>query len=470
MHPELLGLWSAEVTLEPGGVEPGRSFDLDLATTPLWGESLRVRLAQCGSWRVARGATGRALVETLGPLGWTAFEFPGESHGARTPERWLMDGMGDPSVPAWRLDLSRLELRPTELSVSAARDARAAGCLTLLPLRCGPALEADLQRALERVGPAAGGAERHPWLPIFVSRSAQDPGSPGASADEARMPPAWIGAVATGAAGELEADGKVRNALLELLRCSVPDRLLRYRAFENWAAVGADPFAEALLGRWDVEPQEVAQKTRAKVLVVCGIDGAGKSRHVAHLRASLEARGLRVAVHKLFRHGLFHGTVTDLTRACAQGTRLRLWRLQRTAKLLDSLKVFHGQVRADLEACDVVLFDRYTYTHLAAGRGRYHHDPYARELCSVLPAPERVFLLDLPASEADRRIGTRAERTVDENPYMLGRYRHVLLDLADREGFMVLDARAPFRVNAERIGQEAAVVLGLQSGGGAANG
>jgi thymidylate kinase len=99
----------------------------------------------------------------------------------------------------------------------------------------------------------------------------------------------------------------------------------------------------------------------------------------------------------------------------------------------------------------VIIFDRYTYTHYAAGVGRYHHDPFAREMLSVFPADDRTYLLDVPTDEALRRIGTREEKTVDENPYMLARYRHALRDLAERNDFLVLDARAPFEENRKRI-------------------
>src|SRR5690606_15905992 len=83
----------------------------------------------------------------------------------------------------------------------------------------------------------------------------------------------------------------------------------------------------------------------------------------------------------------------------------------------------------------------------AAARGRYHHDPYGVEWLRVLPPADVGFVLDLPEDEALSRIGARSARTVDENPYMLSRYRAVLLDLARAEGYEVLDARADFERN-----------------------
>ena len=78
-----------------------------------------------------------------------------------------------------------------------------------------------------------------------------------------------------------------------------------------------------------------------------------------------------------------------------------------------------------------------------------------RELLSPFPRADRIYLLDVPTDEAIRRIGTRKERTVDENEYMLSRYRHALLDLADRFGFKVLDALAPFEENKQSLLEDA---------------
>lgn len=178
-----------------------------------------------------------------------------------------------------------------------------------------------------------------------------------------------------------------------------------------------------------------------------GIDGAGKSTHVAALEAHLAARGLRAEAFKIFRHGVFHDTITDVTRRAAGQKSLHLWRLQRIVKAFDSQKLLRAGLAERLAALDVALFDRYLSTHLAAGTGALHHDPHTLELLSGYPPADRTYLLDLPVGEALRRIGARGALTVDENPYMLDRYRRRLLALARREGFLVLDAERPFEEN-----------------------
>src|SRR5262249_44041541 len=193
--------------------------------------------------------------------------------------------------------------------------------------------------------------------------------------------------------------------------------------------------AEALAGRAlaGPPPAAVAPPRRAKVFAIEGIDGAGKSAHAEALAGWLAARGLDVRTRRIFRRGVFHDTVTELTRRCLGDRCLHLWRLQRLVKAADSLKLLAGSPAEDLRAADVVLFDRYVPTHWADGPARLHHDPFTRELLAAFPRPQLAWLLDLPEDAALARIGQRGPRTVDEHPWMLWRWRERLLRWAAEE-------------------------------------
>jgi dTMP kinase len=208
------------------------------------------------------------------------------------------------------------------------------------------------------------------------------------------------------------------------------------------------------------QPQGTNQPRPApRLLAICGIDGAGKSSHLAALAEHLTSRGLRVGRFKLFRHGLFHATVTDLARRTRGGRRLCLWRTERLIKVYDSLKYFASTVEPELANYDVVLFDRYSYTHEAAALGRLWHLAGLEPLLERFPRPDRVWLLDLPAERAVERLGERGERTIDEHLFMLDRFRRRLLVAAEREGFSVLDARLDFAVNQARLRAECEALL-----------
>lgn len=307
----------------------------------------------------------------------------------------------------------------------------------------------DAARALETALAASERTAERP-LPLFRTRA---PSASDAAPVHTRLRESWFGLLP----GDVYPD-PVRRLWHELLRKLHPGRFLRFLALENAALAGIDLYDEVVRGRGEAlrgEADAAPARGRARVLAIEGIDGAGKSTHVTGLAEHLSAKGLRVATHKLFRHGVFHETVTDLTRQCAGDTNLHLWPLQRMVKCFDSLKHFFASVAHDVETHDAVVFDRYVPTHLAEGIGRYHHDPWSRELLAALPRADRVFLLDLPEADALARLDARAARTVDENPYMLGRYRAALLALARSSGHVVLDARAPFEENQRRMRDEA---------------
>jgi thymidylate kinase len=353
------------------------------------------------------------------------FELPTALAGAPDACALVLDEQG--RVQPWTGEL-------TQLARERAHRAEAGQALPpcLLPLdpRQG---EGGLHQLLALVaadGAAFAVARLIPWF-------ATDPERAGADADT-RLAESW--------AGLLPGDHyrpRMRALVRALHGTLWPDRHALFLALENAALAGCDLYLETLLGR-ELAPSAPPAPAAPKplLLAVCGIDGAGKSFQLAALQEWLQARGLRVAVHKLYRHGLFHDTVTDLARQCAGDHHLHLWRLERLAKLMDSVK-YLPQLEGDLATCDVILFDRSVWTHFAAGAGRLHHDPFAREMLATVPAPHRTFLLDLPVPAALARIAARPQRTTDENEYMLGRYRAVLHDLAILHGQVVLDATRP---------------------------
>jgi thymidylate kinase len=97
---------------------------------------------------------------------------------------------------------------------------------------------------------------------------------------------------------------------------------------------------------------------RAIVVAIEGIDGSGKSSHVASFGEYLSSKANRFDRLKMFRHGVFHRTVTDLVRACRDGDQLHLWRLERLFKVCDSLKYYYSVAAHSLATADIVVFDR----------------------------------------------------------------------------------------------------------------
>jgi dTMP kinase len=264
-------------------------------------------------------------------------------------------------------------------------------------------------------------------------------------APRARVAPAWFGL--SGGDDPEPAALAAHRALVALL---YPERALELDGWDNLAVSGCDLYTLGLRAALGIDQPAAAPRPRAKIFAVCGIDGSGKSTHARALAEALAARGLRAATLKIYRHGVFHETVTDLTRRTDGARNLHLWRMERLAKVFDSVKCYTSRVAATLADHDAVVFDRYVQTHFAAGTGRCHWDPFARELLAVYPPADHVFFLDVPVPTALARIGERDARTVDENSYMLGRYRAMLLAMCG-EGMTRLDGEAPFAENHQHM-------------------
>jgi len=335
----------------------------------------------------------------------------------------------------------------------------------LLPLVPGNGLNQSIKDALSVVSVDRDSFRSAGLIPYFTTNLDKDESS---DPVETRLFPSWWGILP----GD-RYPKNVRTEFRELLRLLWPERIFSFLMWEHYALTGVDLYLEGLMDRFhpgsigDVSINSKKHpKKRPLILGVCGTDGSGKSSHVASLESWLKNKGLKTARHKIYRHGIFHETVTDLTRQCADDKNIHLWRLQRIIKVFDSVKYYYSSIERDLKEYDVILFDRYTYTHFAAGAGRYHYDPYCREMLSIFPQPDRIYLMNAPIDEALNRIGTRDEKTVDENPYMLKKYRHSLLDLSERHGFLVLDSLAPFEENRRIILEDAAKLLDAFSLGG----
>jgi dTMP kinase len=158
-----------------------------------------------------------------------------------------------------------------------------------------------------------------------------------------------------------------------------------------------------------------------RLIVIEGLDGAGKNTVAGALSAALEARGASVArlafprydddVHaELARDALF-GRAGDLGDS-VHGMAL-LFALDRRAAA--------AQLRSD--AHDVLLVDRYIASNAAYGAARLHQDAAGEFVEWVrtteverfgLPVPDHQLLLDVPEQVAAERAQRRGARDAFE--------------------------------------------------------
>lgn len=185
-----------------------------------------------------------------------------------------------------------------------------------------------------------------------------------------------------------------------------------------------------------------------KLIVIEGLDGAGKNTLARAVTKELGARGAHVIgrafprygedIHAdLARDGL-HGRLGDLTES-VNGMAL-LFALDRRAAA--------DQLRADLDRADVVLVDRYIASNAAYGAARLHQDADGEIVEWVralevdrfgIPVPDEQILLRVPVAVAADRArsresddATRARDSYESDDSLQTRCGRVYEQLADR--------------------------------------
>jgi dTMP kinase len=156
-----------------------------------------------------------------------------------------------------------------------------------------------------------------------------------------------------------------------------------------------------------------------RLIVIEGIDGAGKRTLADKLTASLQGRGARVVRRAFPRYG--ENVHADLIRDGLHG---RLGGFGDEAYGMAMLYALDRHaaapgLRADLDANDVVLLDRYVASNAAFGAARRHEDARGEFVDWVraieidrlgLPVPHAQLLLRVPVDVAAERAAHR-ERT-----------------------------------------------------------
>jgi dTMP kinase len=156
-----------------------------------------------------------------------------------------------------------------------------------------------------------------------------------------------------------------------------------------------------------------------RLVVIEGLDGAGKRTLTDRLLGALHARGARSAtlafprydadVHAELARDALHGRLGDL--AGSVHAMAVLFALDRRAAA--------GDLRATVAAHDLVVVDRYVASNAAYGAARLHQDACGEFVAWVhdleidrfgLPVPDRHLLLDVPRAVAAQRAAHR-ERT-----------------------------------------------------------
>ena len=181
--------------------------------------------------------------------------------------------------------------------------------------------------------------------------------------------------------------------------------------------------------------------SKAKLIVIEGTDGAGKSTLQRGLAALLSAQGITVVQSREPTNGP-HGTAlrqAALTKRLAPEQELELLLTDRRAHV-------DNVIAPALARGEWVILDRYYFSTIAY-QGAAGLDLAMLQAVNeaFAPPPDVLLLLDLPVAESLKRIKTRGlESDEFERPSTLKRVREIFLTFASLPYAAVLDAcKAP---------------------------
>lgn len=177
------------------------------------------------------------------------------------------------------------------------------------------------------------------------------------------------------------------------------------------------------------------QPRRGKLIVFEGIDGTGKSTHIARLKASLEERGITTVVS----YEPTHGQWGRILRDSATSGRLPVDE-EVELFLKDRREHVDELIMPALKRGDWVLLDRYYLSMMAYQGARGMDVQRIREANEAFaPVPDLVLWLDLPVDRALERIGGRGQSDSFEGEDMLRACRDVFASI-DEPWMVRIDA------------------------------
>jgi len=172
---------------------------------------------------------------------------------------------------------------------------------------------------------------------------------------------------------------------------------------------------------------------RGFLIVVEGIDGAGKTTHARRLVRWLRERGIKA--HYTFEPT--RGAIGRILEEMASKRRVDV-RVEALLFAADRIDHLNRIIKPLLEMGYVVVSDRYVHSSIAYQSITVGDQRWVEELNRFAEKPDLVILLDVDPEIGLRRIKGRRARF--ERIEILKRVRRKYLELAEREGFKIIDA------------------------------
>ena len=177
------------------------------------------------------------------------------------------------------------------------------------------------------------------------------------------------------------------------------------------------------------------------IIVFCGIDGSGKTTQAALLKQWFEAEGIPASlVRPLDPNSRFFKNLDSLEEKTTSKGHETPKDYRALVMAFEALKNIQTTVVPNHLEGKVVICDRYVWSHLAYGLAHGVDVSWVEELLSLVPKPDKCFLMDVSVELAMQRIEQRgASPGYNEERKLLEVARYEYLRLSKTEGGVVVD-------------------------------
>lgn len=171
-----------------------------------------------------------------------------------------------------------------------------------------------------------------------------------------------------------------------------------------------------------------------KIIVIDGIDGAGKTSLIQTLSISLKKAGVTTNAITLKNRDCAIVKYYDQNRIFTENQFMKL-----SAYMFDLLSDIESL--RSMPQCEYILYDRYVDCLDAYFGSLEIHIPWVKNCTNFIPHPYRTYILDLSVDLALKRINQRSElKGTLENKEFLSKVREKYLDIAKEKKHTILDA------------------------------
>ena len=172
---------------------------------------------------------------------------------------------------------------------------------------------------------------------------------------------------------------------------------------------------------------------RGFLIVIEGIDGAGKTTHARKLVRWLRKKGIRAR----YTFEPTRGAIGRILEKMASKRKVDV-RVEALLFAADRIDHLNKIIRPLLEKGFIIISDRYVHSSIAYQSITVGDQGWVEELNKFAEKPDLVILLDVDPETGLKRI--KRKRARFERIEILKKVREKYLELAEREGFKVINA------------------------------